>query len=162
MLRRVVCVPTYMMLTCAYMWHRSLLQVAVHAAVCDKPRVVHYADDANDCCRGIAEFMSTTFLQTWLPRVELLVLPPLLLLLLRNMISLHLLLLMPTLLLQLPLRPREQLLVQRLLLRQHKNLQLPQMILQSATVSATRADNHSHHNIYRRTDGYPAFKSDNS
>jgi len=42
-------------------------QVNVHVAVCDKPQMVHYADAGAECCRGIAEFMSETFLRVWHP-----------------------------------------------------------------------------------------------
>lgn len=40
-------------------------QVTVHVAVCNKPQIVHYADSGPACCRGIAEFMSESFLKTW-------------------------------------------------------------------------------------------------
>jgi hypothetical protein len=45
------------------------LQVNVHVAVCDKPQIVHYADEGDRCCRGIAEFMSEAFRQLWHPEV---------------------------------------------------------------------------------------------
>ena len=39
--------------------------VTIHAAICDKARLVHYTVDGSACCRGIAEFMSTEFLTIW-------------------------------------------------------------------------------------------------
>lgn len=44
-------------------------QVAVHVAVCGKPQTVHYADEGNECCRGIAEFMSMPFRERWHPQL---------------------------------------------------------------------------------------------
>jgi hypothetical protein len=38
-------------------------QLNVHAAVCDRARVVHYVDYGRAPVRGIAEFMAPTFLQ---------------------------------------------------------------------------------------------------
>lgn len=45
------------------------LQVDIHAAVCDKARMVHYVDEGNDCCRGIAEFMTDLFKKHFHPEV---------------------------------------------------------------------------------------------
>lgn len=44
-------------------------QVTVNAAVCGKRQIVHYADDASICCRGIAEFMAEQFLKDWHPKL---------------------------------------------------------------------------------------------
>jgi hypothetical protein len=38
-------------------------QVNVHAAVCDKPQLVHYLDEGNPAVRGIAEFMAPRFIE---------------------------------------------------------------------------------------------------
>lgn len=40
-------------------------QLDIHVAVCDQPRVVHYADTGNPAVRGVVEFMSQPFLQKW-------------------------------------------------------------------------------------------------
>lgn len=44
-------------------------QLNVHAAVCDRARVVHYVDYGRAPVRGIAEFMAPTFLQRFHPEL---------------------------------------------------------------------------------------------
>jgi FkbM family methyltransferase len=48
---------------------RGSTAVSVHAAVCSKAQVVHYTNDGDACCRGIAEFMSEAFLRMWHPQL---------------------------------------------------------------------------------------------